>query len=334
MEAIFSAQDVFAGMGPATANEIFYLAGASAADIIWSYHETHARTGLSPFLTEYEVFSCPSRVARLCEAFWTFAHNARTQLPYVEYLGCASDSSRYSSRSLLLNACYHGCVLAATKEQRLRFYESFHVYGKQQTTMSVRMHELRNRYIVSNTLHPVAIAEPLRQERLRNRAGRSHIAFLRNAVGGFFDVFEPSYLQPAFNKPGPSPNLAHLVFGPMEWCINGGRLPEPRDPLYVLFYNTLGKFHISVYSTRNGTMTLQEQICNQTTPLISSCLCTESGLACRRKSSPKYKYPANYTRAQYHSGASHPAYSLTTARHCFSSAPSAYRSQTYHITAL
>lgn len=59
--------------------------------------------------------------------------------------------------------------------------------------------------------------------------------FVRNAIGGLFDVFEPTYLQPALQKPEPAPNLSHLVFGPIEWRIHGGMLPGLLDPLTASF---------------------------------------------------------------------------------------------------
>ena len=58
---------------------------------------------------------------------------------------------------------------------------------------------------------------------------------MRNAIGGLFDVFEPTYLQAAFQKRGSSPNLSHLVFGPIEWRIHGGPLPKAPDPLTIAF---------------------------------------------------------------------------------------------------
>lgn len=58
---------------------------------------------------------------------------------------------------------------------------------------------------------------------------------MRNAIGGLFDVFEPTYLQPALQKQEPAPNLSHLVFGPIEWRIHGGIIPEPLDPLTASF---------------------------------------------------------------------------------------------------
>jgi hypothetical protein len=42
--------------------------------------------GVSPFLTEREVFDCPSRTARLCEAFWEYAHCTHTQVEYVYFV--------------------------------------------------------------------------------------------------------------------------------------------------------------------------------------------------------------------------------------------------------
>jgi len=40
-------------------------------------------SGVSPFLTEAEVFNCPSRTARICEAFYSFARHSRDNLQYV-----------------------------------------------------------------------------------------------------------------------------------------------------------------------------------------------------------------------------------------------------------
>ena len=37
--------------------------------------------GLSPFLTEAEVFNCPSWTAQLCDAFWAYAHKSHNELP-------------------------------------------------------------------------------------------------------------------------------------------------------------------------------------------------------------------------------------------------------------
>lgn len=46
--------------------------------LYWSYPEDFS--GVSPFLTEREVFDCPSRTARLCDAFWEYAHRTHSDL--------------------------------------------------------------------------------------------------------------------------------------------------------------------------------------------------------------------------------------------------------------
>ncbi|KAH9943886.1 hypothetical protein B0H21DRAFT_695074 [Amylocystis lapponica] len=100
VNAVRGANRVFGGIGVYTIIEVFYLAG------------------LSVFLTEYELFSCPSRIARFCEAFW------------IQFL----------------EPQYHGFILAATKAQRRRYSYWLHVYGKKATNMSLRMAQLRQEY--------------------------------------------------------------------------------------------------------------------------------------------------------------------------------------------
>ncbi|KAH9929128.1 hypothetical protein B0H21DRAFT_670628, partial [Amylocystis lapponica] len=95
VNAVHGANCVFGGIGVYTIIEVFYLAG------------------LSVFLTEYELFSCPSRIARFCEAFWMFAHHT------------------------------HQCLRQA---QRRCYSYWLHVYGKKATNMSLRMVQLRQEY--------------------------------------------------------------------------------------------------------------------------------------------------------------------------------------------
>ncbi|EKM51863.1 uncharacterized protein PHACADRAFT_199370 [Phanerochaete carnosa HHB-10118-sp] len=181
--AIQDAESVFGGMGPYTVNEVYYLAG------------------LSPFLTVHEVFGCPSRTARLCEAFWALAHDAHTTLP------------------AFLNPLYHGYVLAATTEQRSLFARYLHVHAQSRAYMSPRMKTLRDQYV--NTV--------------QSRTAHPERPFLRNGIGGLFDVFEPTLIQAALDKPAPVPRLAHLIFGPIEWRVNGGKIPSRPDPLTMAF---------------------------------------------------------------------------------------------------
>ncbi|KAH6901006.1 hypothetical protein BKA70DRAFT_1230480 [Coprinopsis sp. MPI-PUGE-AT-0042] len=84
-KAMRSASHIWVGVGVYTVAEIFFIAG------------------LSPFLAECEVFDSPSRTARLCEAFWQFAYNAR--LIFEEYV----------RRSIEDN------IIAPTTDHRLRY---------------------------------------------------------------------------------------------------------------------------------------------------------------------------------------------------------------------
>lgn len=149
--AIQNAESVFGGMGPYTIIEVFYLAG------MLNYRKCRAgltpiflRIGLSPFLMEREVFRCPSRVARLCEAFWSLAHDAHTALPYVRTVLRMNQYTNSWLRSFL-SSYYHGYILAADKRQRSKFADHLHVYAKASSYMSSRMKELRDHYVVCRT---------------------------------------------------------------------------------------------------------------------------------------------------------------------------------------
>ena len=41
--------------------------------------------GVSLFLLEKEVFNCPSRTARLCEALWSYAHKSHSDFRYISF---------------------------------------------------------------------------------------------------------------------------------------------------------------------------------------------------------------------------------------------------------
>ncbi|TFY78109.1 hypothetical protein EWM64_g5902 [Hericium alpestre] len=138
-------------------------------------HLVWGGVGLSVHLTEGEVFDCPSHVARLCEAFWTFANKTRTGLKDF------------------LRPFWYGYVLAATTQQRLRFARRLYVHGKEQVFASERMHELQQQY----------------QEAL-NRHGAEEQQFARNETAGLYDVFEPTLIRPALEDK--AYNLQHLIF--------------------------------------------------------------------------------------------------------------------------
>ncbi|KAJ3518388.1 hypothetical protein NM688_g9444 [Phlebia brevispora] len=136
---------VFGGVGVYTVVELFFLAG------------------ISPFLTEAEVFDCPSRTARLCEAMWVYANNARENIwP-------------------LLRSCMINDILAPTKKQRMEYARRVKVYGKLRTEMPMRMKAL------------LAILAHL---------GSKGEVCSRTQLVGLHDIFEPTYLQPALARAG------------------------------------------------------------------------------------------------------------------------------------
>ncbi|KAF8054957.1 hypothetical protein FPV67DRAFT_1459652 [Lyophyllum atratum] len=86
---------------------------------VYTVSELFFDAGLSPFLTERELFDCPSRTARFCEAFWTFAYRSHVDLPQ------------------LLMQCTISGILAPTKEQRLTYKDWLHVYAKDRLQLSI-----------------------------------------------------------------------------------------------------------------------------------------------------------------------------------------------------
>ncbi|KAI0668379.1 hypothetical protein C8Q78DRAFT_1046844 [Trametes maxima] len=171
------------GVGMYMSEEIFYLAG------------------LSPFISEYEFFSCPSRVARFCEAFWTLAEHAHKAL------------------STLLEPCYEGYVLAPTEGHRLRYTRWLYVHAKKQVVMSLRMKSLRNNYLAV-----------LSTDNQHNDSDRPRQ--VRSSSCGLYDVFEPTYIKPALEKPGFS--LARYIFEPTT--VPASVQVGPEDPLMEVYH--------------------------------------------------------------------------------------------------
>ncbi len=103
-------------------------------------------TGVSPFLTEAEVFDSPSRTARLCEAVWNYAFKSHTEL---EYVTCQILILLFNSacRSLL-RPCFVDGILAPTTQQRMGYKKWLHIYAKDRITLTHRMAKLRDSYEV------------------------------------------------------------------------------------------------------------------------------------------------------------------------------------------
>ncbi|KAJ7694023.1 hypothetical protein B0H14DRAFT_3175162 [Mycena olivaceomarginata] len=173
-EVIRAANDAFLGIGVYTVVEIFFLAG------------------LSPFLTEAEVFTNPSRVARFCGGYFEFLHKSRTDL-----------------WKLLRPAMKDG-YLAPTIQQRLGYIDWLHVYAKDRCKIPVRMAALVDDYTKSVRAYSV------RAE-----------TWIRYDTPIFYDVFEPTFLATALSL---DYNLGHLIFGARTWVPPWGEACDSPRP--------------------------------------------------------------------------------------------------------
>lgn len=81
-KAVRDANQVWLGVGVYTVSEIFFMAGKLSMFLcsVLVLHHNNTPQGLSPFLTEEEVFDSPSRTARLCDALWTYNYKSHTDL--------------------------------------------------------------------------------------------------------------------------------------------------------------------------------------------------------------------------------------------------------------
>ncbi|KAF8179456.1 hypothetical protein BJ912DRAFT_929655 [Pholiota molesta] len=178
-EVVRGAQDVWCGVGVYTVCELFFDAG------------------ISPFLTEAEVFECPSRTARLCEAFYSYAYHSKENL------------------MPLLKAAMVDDILAPSIPQRLKYIHWLHVYAKDTTSIPVRMSILIDAYDLA-----LDVLEAPK------------VLWSRDSCLHLFDVFEPLYIQDAFMTKGL--NLGHLIFGGNVWKLLGGPISSEIDPLSTI----------------------------------------------------------------------------------------------------
>ncbi|KAJ7623931.1 hypothetical protein DFH06DRAFT_1230607 [Mycena polygramma] len=176
---------VFLGIDVYTVIEIFFLAG------------------LSPLLTEEEVFSNPSRTARFCAAYLQF-----------------QDQSLKGIRGLIRPAMQSG-YLAPTISQRLKYIDWLNVYAKDRSHIPVRMAKLVDDYVTQ----------------VEERSSAS--TWIRYETDSLYDVFEPTLVSAALSLPH---NLGHLIYGAELWAELGGTVCEGRDELSRFFQEqgTLG----------------------------------------------------------------------------------------------
>lgn len=55
----------------------------SNPDVHWETSAYSATSGIPPFISEAELTDCPSRMACLCEALWSYAYVSTRNLSYV-----------------------------------------------------------------------------------------------------------------------------------------------------------------------------------------------------------------------------------------------------------
>ncbi|KAJ7165143.1 hypothetical protein C8R46DRAFT_1098269 [Mycena filopes] len=177
---IRAANEVFLGISTYTVVEIFFLAG------------------LSPILTEFEVFNNPSRVARFCGGYFEFLHRSRTGL-----------------RGLLRPAMKDG-YLAPTMQHRIRYLDWLHVYAKDRCRIPVRMTQLVDDYV----------------DQIQERTALPE-KWIRYDTTALHDVFEPTFLSTALSL---DHNLGHLVFGMQTWIELGGKQSDSQDAVTAYFH--------------------------------------------------------------------------------------------------
>ncbi|KAJ6610245.1 hypothetical protein B0H10DRAFT_2060951 [Mycena sp. CBHHK59/15] len=188
-DVIRDASNVFLGVGVYTVIEIFFLAG------------------LSPLLTEEEVFSNPSRTARFCAGYLQF-----------------QDRSLKGLSGLIRPAMCSG-YLAPTTRQRLKYIDWLHVYAKDCSRIPVRMADLVDDYITQ----------------LEQRSEAS--TWIRYETDALYDVFEPTLVSAALSLPH---NLGHLIYGAEVWAELGGVVSNGQDAL-TKFFREQGALHSPMF---------------------------------------------------------------------------------------
>lgn len=99
-----------------------------------------------------ELVDCPSRMARLCEAMWVYAHQSYKEvLPYVFHADDSGISNAlicFPARKLVRPAIATG-IIAPTEEQRLDYAKHLHVWARPYCHVPPRMRQLVKEWIVS-----------------------------------------------------------------------------------------------------------------------------------------------------------------------------------------
>ncbi|GLB43862.1 hypothetical protein LshimejAT787_1500460 [Lyophyllum shimeji] len=164
---------------------------------VYTVSELWHRAGLSPSLTEAEVFDSASRTARLCAAYYSFVYDA------------VADNSLWT----LVKRHRENYTIAVHTEDRTKYAESLYVWGKDRCSFTARFNNLLKQFkmlVQSAANYPNSLVR---------RADDPAIPF---------DVFEPELCRAALLLLDDR-NLGLLIFGESEWVrlATAAGLPPP-----------------------------------------------------------------------------------------------------------
>ncbi|KAF5323080.1 hypothetical protein D9611_009251 [Ephemerocybe angulata] len=176
-------KNVFGGVGKYTVLELFFMGG------------------LSPFLTEQDVFDDPSRTARFILALWCYQHHSVTKI------------------AGLLRPCMVDLVVAPSKLQRESFYQRWiHIYTCDKIKVPLRMFE---------QLTDIEAA-------LKDSAKELFDPFEPTFIKEVWDVLKDGGDLP-LSTTVTLEVLANLAFGKDKWVTLGGRATDGSDQLTSYF---------------------------------------------------------------------------------------------------
>lgn len=107
------------------------------------------RLGLSPGLTEAEVFDSPSRTARLAGAYYHFVSQGQQHIRYVPYILMQQTEHSYLHRKLT-RRFERDHTLAVSLQGRMAYSKYLHVWAQDGSYITRRHADLLTAFNVSN----------------------------------------------------------------------------------------------------------------------------------------------------------------------------------------
>lgn len=192
-------------------------------------------------LLEREVFDCPSRCARLFEAYWVYSHESQNAFEYVSYHFFFMWLTNLSREFVKPAIDVRTGIIAPTDEQRLKYRHKLRVFAKGRTAVPPRMACLAREYKVrfSVQLRSDGDTESLLSQNRLREISELGVEVYRDKIDDLYDPFEPHFLVEAFEakRSMKAYNFGHLIFNPEYWAAHG--IGEARvgewDPLTLMF---------------------------------------------------------------------------------------------------